>query len=158
MATTSHSTEQGVPLPIVKLNRWMLVVGIAAATLLQQPALLTVLFLVLLPAVLFGQTRSPVAWLGKRLLRRYLPGAAREDRRLMRFNNTIAVLLLGVAQLAFALGQPLLGWACALMVAGAASIALAGFCVGCFLFYQFRIYRYRLFAREQRSPGATSSE
>ena len=63
----------------------------------------------------------------------------------MRFNNLIATLLLGFAQVAFILGAPVVGWALALMVAVAASVALAGFCVGCFIYYQFRLQRYRVF-------------
>ena len=63
----------------------------------------------------------------------------------MRFNNSIALLLLGAAQVAFLLDIPQLGWALALMVAAAAGIALAGFCIGCFLYYQFKLNRIRLF-------------
>jgi hypothetical protein len=39
----------------------------------------------------------------------------------------------------------MVGWFLALMVAAAASIALAGFCIGCFLYYQFKLQRFRLF-------------
>ena len=62
----------------------------------------------------------------------------------MRFNNSIAVVLLGLAQVAFLLGVPVAGWTLSLMVAVAAGVALAGFCFGCFLFLRFRLYRYRL--------------
>jgi Domain of unknown function (DUF4395) len=55
--------------------------------------------------------------------------------------------LLGLAQVAFIFGLPLAGYIFAGMVAVAASIALAGFCVGCFLYYQFKLQRFRLFGR-----------
>ncbi len=150
MRPTSYGDQQtmlpdGVPMPIVKLNRWLLVVGIAVAITTQQPLITMVLFLLLLPAVLFGQRWSPVAIMGQWLLADRLTDVEREDRRLMRFNNTIAVLLLGAAQIAFAVGLPLVGWFLSAAVAVAAVIALAGFCVGCFLFYQFKLYRRRLF-------------
>ena len=45
---------------------------------------------------------------------------------MQRFNNSIAVTLLGAAQIAFILGATVVGWALALMVAIAASVALAG--------------------------------
>lgn len=54
----------------------------------------------------------------------------------MRFNNTIALVLLSAAQVAFLAGLPLLGWGFALMVGIAAGVVLAGFCFGCSL-YQF---------------------
>jgi ABC-type glycerol-3-phosphate transport system permease component len=48
-----------------------------------------------------------------------------EDPRLMRFNNTIAAMLLGGAQLAFLLGLEAVGWGLSLAVATAAGVALA---------------------------------
>ena len=47
-----------IPLPIVSLNRWTLLVGIVAGFVLQQPLFTTLLFLILLPAVLIGQRAS----------------------------------------------------------------------------------------------------
>jgi hypothetical protein len=131
-------------MPIVRLNRWVLVVGIVLGRILQQPLLATLLFLILLPAVVIGQRASLIFRVGKRLFARQLPTAEREDRRLMRFNNTIALALLGLAQVAFLFGAPLVGWALAGMVAVAAGVALAGFCVGCFIYYQFKLNRYRV--------------
>ena len=144
-AVTETSGCADVPMPIVTLNRATLVAGIVLGLVLRQPLLTTALFLILLPAVLGGQRWSPIARIGRLLFARQIPGAAREDRRLMRFNNSIALVLLGLAQIAFVVGAPVVGWALALMVAVAASIALAGFCVGCFLYYQFKLQRYRLF-------------
>ncbi|HEU5090644.1 MAG TPA: DUF4395 family protein, partial [Roseiflexaceae bacterium] len=92
-----------------------------------------------------GQRWSLVARLGRVLFARQIPTAEQEDSRLMRFNNAIAVLLLGAAQIAFAFGAPIVGWALAGMVAVAAAVALAGFCVGCYLYFQFKLNRYKLF-------------
>lgn len=136
-----------IPLPIVKLNRWVLVGGVLSGVLLQQPLATTLLFGLLLPATLFGQRGSPIFWIGSRLLTRWNAAAPTEDRRMQRFNNAIATVLLGAAQVAFLLGAPVVGWACALAVALAASVALAGFCVGCFIFLHFKLYRFRLSRR-----------
>jgi len=70
-----------------------------------------------------------------------------EDPRLMRFNNTLAAMLLGGAQLAFLLGLEGVGWVLSLAVATAAGVALAGFCVGCFFYYRYRAYRFRVFGK-----------
>lgn len=145
LAANSEGCVDGIPMPIVKLNRWTLVIGIIIGLLIQQPLFTTLLFLILLPAVLFGQRRSLIFQVGKRVFARQNAHAETEDKRLMRFNNLIATLLLGFAQVAFILGAPVVGWALALMVAVAATVALAGFCVGCFIYYQFRLQRYRVF-------------
>jgi hypothetical protein len=141
----------GIPQPIVTLNRSLLLGGIALGFVLQQPLLTTALLALLLPAVLFGRRGSPVFAVGRRLLAPWNARAVArgqvEDPRLMRFNNGIAVALLGLAQVAFLAGQPTVGWVCALMVAAAAAVALAGFCLGCFLYYQLQQGRRRLLSR-----------
>lgn len=138
---------EGIPMPIVKLNRWIILTGIVIALVTRQPLITTALFLLLLPTIIFGQRWSLVSHLGKRLFAKRNLSAEREDRRLMHFNNSIATVMLGLAQLAFLLGVPMIGWILSLLVAVAAGIALAGFCVGCFLFFQYKMLRYRLFGR-----------
>jgi hypothetical protein len=132
-------------LPIVRLNRWTLLVGVLVGIAFQQPLVTTALFGIILPAVAIGPRASLIFQVGKRVLARRLSAAPREDRRLQRFNNSIATMLLGAAQVAFLLGAPLVGWVLALMVATAAAVALAGFCVGCFFYYQLKLQRHRLF-------------
>lgn len=143
--TATVLANRDIPLPIVRLNRWMLVVGILGGLALQQPLVTTLLFAILLPATVIGQRASLIFQVGKRLFARQLPTAEREDRRMQRFNNSIATILLGAAQIAFLAGVPVVGWTLALVVAAAAAIALAGFCIGCFLYYQFKLQRFRLF-------------
>ncbi len=145
MENETHQPDNGVPMPIVKLNRWMLLVGILLALFTGQAWITTLLFLIILPTLLLGQKYSLVAQVGKRMFARQIPGSEREDQKLMRFNNTIAAILLGLAQLAFLAGWHFLGWFLCLMVAVAAGVALAGFCVGCFLYFQFRMLKYRWF-------------
>jgi len=134
-----------VPLPIIKLNRWTLVVGITASWFLAWPLVTTVLFALLLLPVFLGQRYSLIFQAGRRLFASQLALAEKEDWRLQRFNNSIAVGLLGAAQVAFLLGYIAVGYGLALVVALAAAAALAGFCLGCFLYYQFKLHRYRLF-------------
>jgi hypothetical protein len=48
----------------------------------------------------------------------------------------------------FLLGVPVVGWGLAIIVALLAAINLTtGFCVGCFLYFQLRLLRFRLGAR-----------
>ena len=139
--------NKGIPLPIVNLNRWVLVLGVVGGLLLQQPLFTTMLFIVVLSAVAFGRRGSLIFQVGKRLLAKRNAAAQRagelEDPGLMRFNNTIAAVLLGGAQIAFLFGLNLVGWALSLAVAVAAGVALAGFCIGCSLYFRYKIHRHR---------------
>ena len=138
-----------IPNPIVTLNRSILLTGVVLSFALQQPLISTFLFVVLLFAVLGGQRYSLIFQVGKRVLApqnaQAIAKGEVEDRRLMRFNNSIALILFGLAQVAFLFSVPVLGWVFLGMVAVAAGVALAGFCFGCFLYFQFKLNRYRLF-------------
>src|SRR3712207_974123 len=151
--------NKGIPLPIVNLNRWVLVLGVVGGLLLQQPLFTTVLFIVVLSAVAFGRRGSLIFQVGKRLLAKRSAAAQRagelEDRGLMRFNNTIAAVLLGGAQLAFFFGQNVVCWALSLAVALAASAALAGFCIGCSLYFRCKMHRYRR-SENSKKDGQTA--
>ena len=135
--------SQDVPMPVVTLNRITLVVGVAAGLALGSPLLTTAIFLIVLAATAFGRRASLIYLVGSRLFRvrceQAMAAGRWEDRRMMRFNNGIAAALLGGAQAAFLVDQPVVGWGLALMVALAATIALAGFCLGCFLYTQLRM-------------------
>jgi hypothetical protein len=144
---TIPSSPSGIPQPVVRFNRWILLCGIAAAILLQQPLITTALFIVLLPAVLFGRKWSLIFYMGQRLFAKKNSTAATEDPGLMRFNNSIAVILLGGAQLAFITGAAAAGWVLSAVVAVASAVALGGFCFGCFLYYQFNLQRFKLFGQ-----------
>jgi hypothetical protein len=141
--TQQYST--GIPMPIVTFNRAFLTGSILISILFQQSWLTTIIFLILLPTTLFGRKFSLIYLLGSFLFKKQIQGAEIEDASLQRFNNTIATTLLGFCQIAFALSLPILGWTFAGLVAIASGVALMGFCVGCFLYYQFKLQRYRLF-------------
>lgn len=139
------ATPNGIPIPIVRLNRSVLLGGIMTGIILQQPLFTTALFLVILPAVLWGQKASLIHMVGSRLFRELNLTAETESPILMRFNNSIAVIMLGMAQIAFLFHANTAGWVLSGIVALAAFVALCGFCFGCFLFFQFNLQRYRLF-------------
>lgn len=152
-SSTAAPVCEGIPLPVVKLNRVVLLVGITVAAVFQQPIVTTVLFFIILSAVAFGKKGSLIFLIGSKLFAKQNQNAPIEDPRLMRFNNSIAAILLGGAQIAFLSGAPVTGWILSGAVAVAASIALAGFCFGCFLFYQFNLQKFRLFGQ----PAAKES-
>ncbi|MEI8032642.1 MAG: DUF4395 family protein [Chlorobiaceae bacterium] len=150
MSTPNSSPVcEGIPLTIVKLNRVVLLGGITLAILLQLPAVTTTLFFIILSAVIFGRKGSLIFLIGSKLFAGINESVPTEDPKLMRFNNSIAAILLGGAQIAFLSGSPLTGWLLSGTVAVAAAVALGGFCFGCFLFYQFNLQRLRLFGLQE---------
>jgi len=142
--SSTEPCDDGIPYPIVAVNRGIIVGGVLLALWTNQPLLTTVVLALLAPAALFGRKASPIFRIGSVLLREAIAHAPVEDQRVQRFNNIIAVVMLGAAQLAFILGAAWLGWVFSVAVAFAALVALCGFCVGCFLYFQFRINRSRL--------------
>jgi hypothetical protein len=134
-----------IPLPIVRLNRATILLGVILAYVLHDPLITTAIFIVVALAAAFGRRASLIYRIGSLVLRTPADPAEGEDPRLMRFNNTLAAIILGAAQIAFALQAPIVGWVFAGIAALAAAVALAGFCFGCFLFYQFKLNRSRLF-------------
>jgi membrane associated rhomboid family serine protease len=136
------------------LNQSVLLTGVIAGFAFQQPLFTTILFFITLGAVLFGKKGSLIYFIGSRIFAEKNRNAPTDDPRLIRFNNTIATLLLGFAQTAFLLHAPLAGWILSGMLGVATAVALSGFCLGCFLFYQFNLQRYKLFGqREENENG-----
>jgi len=134
-----------IPLAVVRLNRWTIVVAVLLAFALRAPIVTTVLFLIIAPTVIFGRRASLIYQVGTRLFPSPASETEGEDPGLMRFNNTLAALMLGLAQIAFLVHADLVGWILAAFTALAAAVALAGFCVGCFLYYRFKLHRSQLF-------------
>lgn len=148
MANAQRSSDaciDGIPHSIVRLNRITIVTGVVLALITQQPLILTVLFLIIAPAALFGRRASLIYQIGTRVLAKQIANEPKEDKATQRFNNIIAAVFLLIANVAFLLNVPTVGWIFAIGVAAAATVALLGFCVGCFLYYQFKLGKYRLF-------------
>lgn len=140
-----NKVNNGIPLPIVTLNRAFLTFGILIALLTDQIWITTLIFIIILPAAVLGKRYSLIYHLGSKLLAKQIINSDYEDAALQRFNNTIAASLLAFSQLFFMINQAIVGWVFAGMVMVASGVALLGFCVGCFLYYQFKIQRYKIF-------------
>lgn len=142
--SAAHSAPNGIPMPVINLTRYLLLVGIVVAIIIQQPLITTALFLIMLPAVIWGKKASLIFYIGSHLFKKLNATAHTESPKLTRFNNSIAVVLLGMAQIAFLFNAPTTGYVLSGIVALAALIAIMGFCVGCFLFFQYNMNKYKI--------------
>lgn len=66
-----------------------------------------------------------------------------EDAEQQRFNQWIAVVCLTISLLGFVTGYPAVGITFAILVGLAAAIAICGFCIGCFIRFQFHRWKQR---------------
>ncbi|MDQ1909147.1 DUF4395 domain-containing protein [Paenibacillus sp. GD4] len=133
-----------IPLPYVRANQAGMVIIILLAIALQQPVLILALWAIQLISLWQGIRSNLIVQLAAPFLRNRIAGAPTEARELQRFNGAIAVILLTIANVCFWYEESSVwGYVAAGMVALAAFIALCGFCVGCFLYYQFKRLRRR---------------
>lgn len=134
-------TVRSIPRPLVKTNQWVIVISVLLTWILGQPWFLLIPFIAGILGLWFGF--NPVMQLGKLFLRKdpktYIP----EDWEQQQFNQKIAVTCLGLGFASFILGWNVAGYVLTILVALAAFVAILGFCVGCFIHYQWRQYKYR---------------
>ncbi|MFH5184506.1 DUF4395 domain-containing protein [Paenibacillus sp. TAB 01] len=133
------TASKEIPIPYVRANQTGIVLFIVLGIILQQPAWIIVLWLIQVAGLSLGARGNLFIRLTAPLLARKAKQSAGEAVELQRFNNSIAVGLLTIAVLCFWIGPAsIAGYIFAGMVALAAFIAICGFCVGCFLYFQYK--------------------
>lgn len=134
-------TIRSIPRPLVKTNQWVIVISVVAAWLTGMEWLLLIPFLAGISGILFGY--NPIMQFAKRFLKKDPRSYVPEDWEQQQFNQKIAVFCLGAGFLSFALGWTGAGYVFTVLVATAAFVAILGFCIGCFILYQWKQYTYR---------------
>jgi len=129
--------------PLVRLNQMVIVTSVVVAIALQNYWVLLLPISANLTGVLFG--KNYLMLIGKNFLKKKPSEYIQEHKDDLRFNSTLAVSMLIVSLLGYVSGNQVVAIVFALMVLTAASIALMGFCVGCFLRFQItkRYYAYK---------------
>lgn len=146
-ATLRNKRPLDIPLPIVSFSRSVYVVALVAAFALQQPLITSALLFIVTLGVVGGARWNVLNRLGRIIFGKRIaanPAVPLEDVRLIRFNNLIVIGLLAAAQVAFWLTRtPIVGWVFVGFIVAASVAALSGFCVGCVLYYQFKLHKYK---------------
>jgi membrane associated rhomboid family serine protease len=132
---------RSIPRPLVKTNQWVIVVSVLVTWFTGQEWFLLIPFIAGLMGLLFGF--NPIMQIAKLFLRKdpkvYIP----EDWDQQQFNQKIAVTCLGLGFVGFLAGWNVVGYVFTILVAVAAFVAILGFCIGCFIFFQWKQYQYR---------------
>ncbi|WP_127587297.1 DUF4395 domain-containing protein [Paenibacillus koleovorans] len=136
----SYDCVDEVPLHRVRGNQLGILLSVIATVIADQP------WIMLLPLVvqLISRTYGVKYNLFVRLLSPLFPVSAKtEARELLRFNNLLAILFMTVALVAFALGNLVVAYIALGMLTVAVVLALSGFCLGCFMYFQWKQFRAR---------------
>lgn len=130
-----------IPRPLVRTNQWVIVISVALSLTTQIYWFLLIPLISALSGLIFHY--NPVLQIARLFLRKPISSYAREDPAQQRFNQTIASSLLLISLIASFLHWQWLAIIASILVGLAAFIAILGFCIGCFIHYQWSQYRYR---------------
>lgn len=130
-----------IPRPLVRVNQWVIVLSVVFTWITGAHWLLAIPLLAGLLGVLFNF--NPVMRVAKLFLKKSPSSYMQEDQGQQRFNQLLAVFLLLMAWVGFIFQWSIVAYIFSAMVLIAASVAILGFCIGCFILYQWSQYQYR---------------
>ncbi|MCQ6275503.1 DUF4395 domain-containing protein [Bacillus sp. V3B] len=132
---------RSIPRPLVQTNQSVIVISVVLTWLTNSEWFLLIPLIAGLSGILFGF--NPIMQIAKRFLKKPIKSYIPEEWEQQQFNQKIAVVCLGAGFLSFLLGWDIVGYVFTTLVATAALVAILGFCIGCFMHYQWKQYKYR---------------
>jgi hypothetical protein len=132
---------RSIPRPLVKTNQWVIVISVVLTWVFSMEWFLLLPLLAGLSGIVFKY--NPVMNIAKLFLKKKPEEYVPEDWEQQQFNQKIAVLCLGAGFVGFLFEWNTLGYVFTILVATAASVAILGFCIGCFIHYQWKLFTYK---------------
>ena len=136
-----RENTRSIPRPLVRTNQWVIVISVVLTWLSGSEWFLLIPLISGLLGLLVGF--NPVMHIAKLFLRKDSKSYIPEDWEQQQFNQKLAVSCLGIGFISFLLGWTALGYVFTILVTVAAFVAILGFCVGCFIHFQWKQYKYR---------------
>lgn len=130
-----------VPRPLVRVNQWSIFLSVILTWITGQYWLLAIPLIANLLGIFTGF--NPIMRFAKLFLTKDMKSYIPEDVGQQKFNATIATICLAGGLIGFIIQIPAVAYSFTVMVAVASFIAILGFCVGCFIHFQYNQYRYR---------------
>jgi hypothetical protein len=135
---------------VLRFNQIAIIAFLILAFLLQQPIIVAFVATVMLVGTffpkfalfknLYSSLVRPTLGISKNLVE--------DDPRAHNFAQGVGGVFLALSSLAFLLGSSYLGWGLGIVVIALAGLNLTtNICVGCFLYYQFKLARFALASR-----------
>lgn len=136
-----NAPAQSIPRPLIRTNQWVIVMSVLLTWLTGYYGILAIPLLSGISGVCFDF--NPVMRLAKLFLRKHPSAYIPEDKDQQQFNQLMAIGFLTLALVSYLLDWTTAAYVFTIMVAIAAFVAILGFCVGCFIQYQWKMYRAR---------------
>lgn len=130
-----------IPRPLVRFNQLFISISALAFIVTMNRAFLVLPIVFGLFSVLFNF--NPLFIIGKKFLRKPLNEYIQEDRAQQRFNQILALSMFVLAFVSSWLNLKTMSYLFSIMVFLASFIALMGYCIGCFIHYQYHMWKYR---------------
>jgi len=136
----SFECAHDIPMHWVRANQVGILLCVIISIIIGQPWILAIALVVQLTARWFGVQYN----LFIRLFARLLPTSTRtESRVLLRFNNLLAIIFLLGYLTAISFSATITSYVFLGMLTIAVVLALSGFCLGCFMYYQWKQFWIR---------------
>lgn len=130
-----------IPRPLVRTNQWVIFSAVLISIFTAHYWVLAIPLIAGLAGLLFHW--NPIMNIAKIFLKKNPQTYVQEDFDQQQFNQLIAVICLGGGLFSFIIGWSILGYIFTLMVGLASIIAISGFCIGCYIRFQWKQYQYR---------------
>lgn len=134
-------TVRTVPRPLVRLNQWIIFLSVVATWITGVEWILALPLIAGIMGLVVGF--NPIMQAGKLFLRKKPSDYIPEEWAQQQFNQLIAVTCLAGGLISFLLGWEVAAYLFTGMVAVASFVAILGFCIGCFIRFQWQQYRYK---------------
>lgn len=135
-----------IPKPLVLTNQWFIVLSVAATWISGLGWILLIPLIAGIMGLLFKF--NPVMKTAKLFLKKPMSEYIPEDFDQQQFNQAIAVICLSLGFIGYVLNWMIFAYIFTAMVALAAFIAILGFCIGCFIRFQWQQYRHRKLSKQ----------
>jgi len=130
-----------IPRPLVRLNQVFIAISSIAYIISGNSIIL--LFPILSCLFSLFLNFNPIMAFGKQFLRKPLNEYIQEDKAQQRFNQILAFSMLVLSYSFSLFNLNILSIVFASMVFIASTVALLGFCIGCYIHYQYHMWKYR---------------
>ena len=130
-----------IPKPLVRTNQWFIFLSVVLTWISGLEWLLAIPLAAGLSGLLFHF--NPIMKAARLFLRKADSAYIPEEYAQQQFNQLIAVICLAGGLISFLAGWNIAGYLFTAMVAAASFIAILGFCIGCFIRFQWQQYRHR---------------
>ncbi|MDG4657079.1 DUF4395 domain-containing protein [Ectobacillus antri] len=130
-----------IPQPLVRTNQWFIFISVIFTWVTGQGLPLLLPLIAGIMGLIWNF--NPIMRFARLFLRKPAAAYIPEDWEQQQFNQLIAVTCLSLGFIGYVMNWMILAYIATSLVAAASFIAILGFCIGCFIRYQWIKYRHK---------------